>query len=170
MVKVLGIFPDRGVKFLQSIQGYIELYPVAVGFPGPLIHFMFDDCLGFIFMRYVRRSGWGWTALGSLVVANLVLPSFALPVQARTSIGMKYVYPQSVVQTYVAACGGTATDRVAQPLVHSICMCTIDEFQNQFSLREFRAMGQAIQAGQAVPEMDQVMLDCARQVLPQPAI
>jgi hypothetical protein len=114
-------------------------------------------------MRYVCRSGWYLSALGSFLVA-----SFALPAQARTSIGVKHVYPAAVVQTYVAACGGTATDRVAQPLVHSICVCTIDEFQNQFSLREFRTMGQAIQAGQAVPEMDQVMLDCARQVLPEP--
>jgi hypothetical protein len=124
-------------------------------------------------MRYVGRSGWCLSVLGSFWVA-----SFALPVQARTAmvsdrrsvIGMKYVYPPSVVQTYVAACGGTATDRVAQPLVHSICVCTIGKFQNQFSLREFRAMGQAIQAGQSVPKMDQVMLDCARQVLPKPTI
>jgi hypothetical protein len=124
-------------------------------------------------MRYVGRSGWCLSVLGSFWVA-----SFALPAQARSLmvsdrpevIGMKHVYPVSVVQTYMAACGGTATDRVAQPLVHSICVCTIDAFQNQFSLREFRAMGQAIQVGQAVPKMDQVMLDCARQVLPQPTI
>jgi hypothetical protein len=112
-------------------------------------------------MRYVGRSGWYLSALGSFLVT-----SFALPAQARSLIGMNHVYPASVVQTYMAACGGTATDRVAQPLVHSICVCTIDVFQNQFSLREFRAMGQAIQAGQPVPKMDQVMLDCARQVLP----
>jgi hypothetical protein len=122
-------------------------------------------------MRYVGRSGWYLSALASFGVASFVgMASFALPAEARTSIGTKYVYPTSVVQTYLSACGGTATDRVAQPLVHSICVCTIDEFQNQFSLQEFRAMGQAIQAGQAVPQMDQVMLDCARQVLPQPTI
>jgi hypothetical protein len=129
-------------------------------------------------MRYVGRSGWYLCGLGSFLVASFGLPGGLLPVQARTAmvsdrpavIGMKYVYPASVVQTYVAACGGTATDRVAQPLVHSICVCTIEQFQTQFSLREFRAMGQAIQTGQAVPAMDQVMLDCARQVLPRPTI
>jgi hypothetical protein len=128
-------------------------------------------------MRYVGRSGWCLSVLGRFGLASLVA-SCALPAQARTAmvsdrsavIGVKHVYPTSVVQTYMAACGGTATDRVAQPLVQSICVCTIGEFQNQFSLREFRAMGQAIQAGQSVPKMDQVMLDCARQVLPKPTI
>ncbi len=120
-------------------------------------------------MRYVRRSRWCLSVLGS-VLGSVWVASFALPAQARTSIGMKHPYLTSVVQTYIAACGGTATDRVAQPLVHSICVCTIEAFQTQFSLREFRAMGQAIQAGQSVPEMEQVMLDCARQVLPKPTI
>ncbi len=111
-------------------------------------------------MRYVGRSGLVVSVLGGLLLAN-----FAGSVQARTSIGMKYKYPGKVVQTYLAACGGTATDRVSQPVVNAVCVCTIDQFQQTFSLKEFRQLGQAIQAGREVPAMDQIMLNCARQVM-----
>jgi hypothetical protein len=111
-------------------------------------------------MFHVVRSGLLLTALCSFMAA-----SGALPAQARSSIGIKYAYPNQVVQTYLDACGGTGTDRVAQPVVHAVCVCTIDEFQNTFSLKEFRALGQAIAIGREVPVMDQIMLDCARQVM-----
>jgi hypothetical protein len=111
-------------------------------------------------MFHVVRSGLLLTTLCGFVAA-----SGAMSAQARTSIGMRYEYPDKVVQTYLEACGGTATDRVSQPVVHAVCVCTIDEFQNTFSLREFRELGQAIQAGREVPAMDQIMLDCARQVM-----
>lgn len=111
-------------------------------------------------MFHVVRSGLLLTALCSFVAASGVMPA-----QARTSIGMRYAYPDKVVQTYLEACGGTATDRVSQPVVHAVCVCTITEFQNTFSLKEFRELGQAIAIGREVPAMDQIMLDCARQVM-----
>jgi hypothetical protein len=115
-------------------------------------------------MCYVVRSvgRWGlWvSALGSLMLLN-----FGSPAQARSAIGRQYAYPDQVVQTYLDACGGRATDRVSQPVVYAVCVCTIDEFQTTFSLTEFRELGQAIQAGREVPAMDQIMLDCARQVM-----
>jgi hypothetical protein len=110
-------------------------------------------------MFHVVRSGLLLTVLCGFVAA-----SGAMPAQARASIG-KYSYPDQVVQTYLEACGGTGTDRVAQPVVHAVCVCTIAEFQNTFSLQEFRELGQAIAIGREVPVMDQIMLDCARLVM-----
>jgi hypothetical protein len=117
-------------------------------------------------MGYVVRR---W--LGAL--SSVMLMSLAVPAQARTStgsIGASYAYPDRVVQTYLEACGGTATDRVSQPIMQAVCVCTIEEFQTSFSLRTFQQMGQAIKAGREVPEMDQIMSDCARQVMLRPDI
>jgi hypothetical protein len=114
----------------------------------------------------VVRSGLWVGAIGSLLVAN-----FALPAQARSSSAMKYQYPETVVQVYVEACGGSATDRVSQPLMHSICVCTIEEFQNTFSLREFQRFSQILKSGHETPAaMERIMGDCVRQVLLRPDV
>jgi hypothetical protein len=114
----------------------------------------------------VVRSSLRVGAIGSLLAVN-----FALPAQARSSSQMKYQYPETVVQVYVEACGGSATDRVSQPIMHSICVCTIEEFQNTFSLREFRRLSQMLKAGQETPAaMERIMGDCVRQVMLRPDV
>ncbi|MBE9028428.1 hypothetical protein IQ266_01495 [filamentous cyanobacterium LEGE 11480] len=119
--------------------------------------------------RSMARSGWFTTALVGVMTVGV-----ALPVQAtgsRQSSRFTYEYPEKVVQAYVSACGNEATDRVPQPVMQAICVCTIEEFQNEFSLPEFRAIGQAIQEERDVPpEMNRIMSDCVRQVMVRPNV
>jgi hypothetical protein len=118
----------------------------------------------------VVRSSFGVGAIGSLLAVNFALPATAHSL-AHSASPQTYQYPESVVQVYVEACGGAATDRVSQPIMHSICVCTIEEFQNTFSLREFQRLSQLLKAGQETPAaMERIMGDCVRQVMLRPDV
>ncbi|NJN49855.1 MAG: hypothetical protein HC805_08950 [Alkalinema sp. RL_2_19] len=108
------------------------------------------------------------------VLLGVSAVSMSRPVQATGSMNGNrptYQYPEAVVQTYVQACGSAATDRVPQPVMREICLCTIEAFQDEFSLPEFRAIGQAIQAARDVPPaMNLIMSDCVQQVMLRPDV
>jgi hypothetical protein len=120
-------------------------------------------------MRYGVRS-LAQTSLLASAVLSWIAVGGGLPVQAAntTGLGLKREYPETVVQAYVDACGSEALPHIPQPIMHEICVCTIEEFQNAFSLQEFRAIGQAIREERDVPPaMYQIMSDCARQAMMQ---
>ncbi len=121
-------------------------------------------------MSHVVRS----LAQSGLVVSVLLswlAIGVAVPVQAAQSNGRRYEYPVAVVQTYVNACGSEGIEPIPQPVMYEICVCTIEEFQNEFSLKAFREIGESIRDDRDVPPaMYEIMMDCMQQVMLRPDV
>jgi hypothetical protein len=117
-----------------------------------------------------------------LVLPGLVLPlsigAIALPAQAtqtateaKTSESPKYPYPADAIEAYVSSCSKAGQNRIPRAIMTEICSCTIEEFQNQFSFKEFRAIGEGIQKGKDIPpEMTRTMESCVQQVIAKPNV
>jgi hypothetical protein len=122
-----------------------------------------------------------------LVLPGLVLPGLVLPLaigaiaapaqatqtttEAKASNSPKYPYPEEAIDVYVKSCSKAGQNRIPRAIMTEICSCTIDEFQNQFSFKEFRAIGEGIQKGKDIPpEMSKTMENCVQQVIAKPNV
>lgn len=117
-------------------------------------------------LRSMSRSGFFTLAMFSLISVGFIPLS-----SAKNSDNLKYQYPATVVEAYVGACGSEATEMLSQPMMQDICLCTIEEFQQYYSLREFRDIGQTIAAGGDAPsDMKRITSDCVQQVMLRPDV
>jgi hypothetical protein len=116
---------------------------------------------------------------GRILMATLALPVLA-PILALSEASIaapgdsaqaKYPYPEEMVTTYIEECSSAGAGKVPANIMRDICTCTIEEFQNTYSLTEFRRIGEAIEKGRAKeipPEMGKITETCVQDVLQKP--
>jgi hypothetical protein len=106
---------------------------------------------------------------GSSVIAA---PVKAAPIKTKpTAEAPKYPYGVDMVKEYVDACSSAGDGTVPAETMKSICTCTIEVFQNTYTLKEFTKIGQAIESGKTKeipPEMTTITEDCVKQILAKP--
>jgi hypothetical protein len=111
---------------------------------------------------------------GSTVIAApaKAAPAKTTPVKTKpTADAPKYPYGTEMVKEYVDACSSAGDGTVPAETMKSICTCTIEVFQNTYTLKEFTKIGQAIESGKTKeipPEMTTITEDCVKQILAKP--
>lgn len=121
-------------------------------------------------MSYVLRSLAQSGLVMTVLLSGLAIGG-AISAQAEPSNDRRYEYPVAVVQAYVNACGSEGIEPIPQPVMYEICVSTIEEFQNEFSLDAFREIGQSIRANRDLPPaMYEIMADCMQQVMLRPDV
>jgi hypothetical protein len=121
--------------------------------------------------------------IATLLVVPLARPSAAamlveaVPATAVSAVTVKsgekyqHPYPDEMVGAYVKTCSNAGGKRIPASIMTAICTCTIEEFQNTFSLSEFTAIGDSIEKGKGVPPaMTKIMEDCVEQVVNRPNV
>jgi hypothetical protein len=109
---------------------------------------------------------------GSSVIAApaKAAPKPATAIKSATD-APKYPYGADMVTEYVDACSSAGDGTVPAATMKSICTCTIEAFQNTYTLKEFTKIGQAIESGKTKeipPEMTTITEDCVKQTLLKP--
>jgi hypothetical protein len=95
----------------------------------------------------------------------------AAPATKPTTDAPKYPYGADMVAEYVDACSSAGNGSIPAETMKSICTCTIEVFQNTYTLKEFTKIGQAIESGKTKeipPEMTTITEDCVKQTLLKP--
>jgi hypothetical protein len=104
-------------------------------------------------------------------LAETALAETALVQATKSSEKYQHPYPSDMVEAYTKTCSNAGGKRIPRSVMSAICTCTIEEFQNTFSLKEFTAIGDSIEKGKGVPpEMTKIMEDCVEQVINRPNV
>lgn len=99
--------------------------------------------------------------LGSLTLTVTVSPM----VVAESGISEaepRNPYPREFVRNYISSCNERSqTEGLTSQQSEILCQCTIDQYQDRFSIEEFAAIVQQLQTtGQAPDELIDVALTC----------
>ena len=92
------------------------------------------------------------------------------PLVQAQEIGIRYQYPESIVDGFMTQCSQEPSDLPA-PVKKQLCGCLVTEFQNKYSFESFQAIGKQVQAGQPMPgEMAAVITQCVETVILKQAL
>jgi hypothetical protein len=103
-------------------------------------------------------------------IALLGLPAVGMATQKAENTP-KNPYPEEIVTGYVEECSSAGGEKVPKNIMNAICVCTIEEFQNTYTLKEFKKIGEAIEQGRTKdvpPQMTTITEDCVKEVLTPP--
>ena len=94
--------------------------------------------------------------------AGLSILVVSSPGQAQQTDQSEHVYPEVLVKTFVDACtagGGKTND---PETMKSVCTCSIEGIQEQYTLKEFTTLSTDLDAGKPMPEtLRQLVQACA---------
>lgn len=108
-----------------------------------------------------------------LTLIPFVLPLTAYSAKAETLIAQqtsKNQYPQDFVVDYMKTCTKRATSQgLVQDDANTMCSCTLNKFQSQYSVEQFKKLRQDSQNNQEAAQiLSEVGYSCLDQILYKP--
>jgi uncharacterized membrane protein len=108
-----------------------------------------------------------------LTLLPAIFPLTAYGVRAESLIAQqipKYQYPQDFVADYLKTCNQRAMSQgLAKEDANTMCNCTLNKFQSQYSVEQFKKLRQdSINNQQATHTLNEVGYSCLDQILYQP--
>jgi sulfur relay (sulfurtransferase) complex TusBCD TusD component (DsrE family) len=95
------------------------------------------------------------TWMTQTLFTNLIVFSGVCTFQGTTmaeNLSSRYQYPEAEQQAYLNACQRVSTEQGFSPQqATNLCQCTLEQYQNKYTLDQFRALYEAAHQNDKVP-------------------